>query len=236
MINLKKYCLIPSGTFFMGSPEGHGKDDERPQHEVKIAPFYLGCYPVTNAEYERFLQENLDVEQPGWWADRRFNQKRQPVVGVSWSEAKRFCEWAGGRLPSEAEWEYACRAGTTTDYWWGDDPGLNRANFVDSGCHWSGKQTSPVGSFEPNPFGVYDTVGNVWEWVQDSWHNNYQGAPTDGSAWETDDSDRVSRGGSWLSNVMWTMAACRNGDGPYARSNRIGFRLALDQFKGCENE
>ena len=214
----------------MGSPEGHGKDDERPQHEVKIAPFYLGCYPVTNEEYALFLQANPDVQKPKYLADRRFNPKRRPVGGVSWRDAQRFCEWSGGRLPSEAEWEYAARAGTTTDYWWGDDPGTNHANYVDSGSSWRGKQTSPVGSFEPNPFGLYDTAGNVWEWVQDAWHGDYQGAPTDGSAWDADDTEgvnRVLRGGSWIGRAGYVRSACRYGFEPDARFVNFGFRLAI---------
>ena len=249
---IQRFRLIEPGSFLMGSPEGKGKADEHPQHEVKIEPFYLGCYPVTNEEYERFLQANPDVQEPKYLADRRFNPKRRPVVGVSWRDAKRFCEWSGGRLPSEAEWEYAARAGTTTDYWWGDDPGRNRANYwwgdapgtnhanyMDSGSSWRGKQTSPVGLFEPNPFGLYDTAGNVWEWVQDAWHDDYQGAPIDGSAWDADYANgvnRVLRGGSWLDRAGYVRSACRFRDGQGTRYDFIGFRLALDQFKGCENE
>ncbi|TAN51704.1 MAG: hypothetical protein EPN21_05935 [Methylococcaceae bacterium] len=220
--------LIPGGRFLMGSPNGVGNADERPQHEVEIQPFYLGRYPVTNEEYARFLRANPDMKEPKLWGDRLFNQARQPVVGVDWEDARRFAEWAGGRLPSEAEWEYACRAGTTTAYWWGDDIGINCANCRGSGSQWSGRQTSPVGAFEPNAFGVYDTSGNVWEWLQDGWHGNYYGAPTDGSAWYAggDSSRRVVRGGSWITNPRSLRSAYRDGYTTGEADDNLGFRLA----------
>ena len=221
--------LIPGGRFLMGSPKGVGSADEHPQHKVKIQPFYLGRYPVTNEEYARYLQANPGVKEPEFWADRQFNQARQPVVGVSWEDACRFAAWAGGRLPSEAEWEYAARAGTTTKYWWGDEFKQNRANCMDSGSQWSGKQTSPVGSFEPNSFGLYDTAGNVWEWVQDSWHDSYSGAPGDGISFDAGETGRrVIRGGSWSIKPAWVRSAYRGGIDPGNRDSHIGFRLAQD--------
>ena len=112
---------IPSGVFMMGSPESEeGRySDEGPVHEVTVPSFEMGKYPVTNEQYGKFLEENPDATEPEYWADRRFNQPRQPVVGVSWEDARRFAAWAGLRLPSEAEWEYACRAGTRTRYYSG---------------------------------------------------------------------------------------------------------------------
>ena len=222
--------LIPAGRFRMGSSEGEGYGDERPAHGVDVRPFYLGRYPVTNEGYARFMEVNPDVEEPAFWSDRKFNQARQPVVGVSWDEARRFAEWAGGRLPSEAEWEYAARAGTTTEYWWGDDIGSSRANGAGTGSPWSGKQTSPVGSFEPNPFGLYDTAGNVWEWVEDLWHDGYRGAPGDGSAWEDGGPGgrRVVRGGSWNFEPGFLRSADRSGLAPDFRNFALGFRLAQD--------
>jgi formylglycine-generating enzyme required for sulfatase activity len=138
------------------------------------------------------------------------------------------------RLPSEAEWEYACRAGTTTAHWWGDKPGKNHANFDGSRSKWSGKQTSPVGSFKENPFGVYDTLGNVCEWVEDRWHDNYKGAPTDGSAWVPfwnigHGHAHVLRGGSWGNEAGEARSASRNYPSqPVGHGGNIGFRLARD--------
>ena len=155
------------------------------------------------------------------------------MVGVSWNDSVAFVKWLSEktgkpyRLPSEAEWEYAARAGTTTRYPWGDDPGENRANFHDSGSRWSGEQTSPVGSFEPNAFGLYDMIGNVWEWLQDCWNDSYKGAPRDGRAWESGDCGlRVVRGGSWYDNPGNARVASRVRIEPTIRVSDLGFRLA----------
>jgi formylglycine-generating enzyme required for sulfatase activity len=226
--------LIPGGAFLMGSPESErGRADwEGPAHNVTVKPFHLGRYPVTNEEYGRFMQAKADVKEPAYWADRNFNQARQPVVGVSWREVQRFAAWAGGRLPTEAEWEYAARAETTTRYWWGDEVGTNNANCDGCGSQWDNKQTAPIGSFQPNAFGLHDMLGNVWEWVQDCWHQSYKGAPTDSSAWEEkqggDCDRRVIRGGSWFDGPGDVRSADRGrlspGNGDYA----LGFRLAQD--------
>lgn len=221
---------IPGGRFLMGASKGVGYNSERPQHALSIRPFYLGRYPVTNAEYGRFLQASPQAREPAYWSDRRCNQSNQPVIGVSWDDAQSFARWAGGRLPTEAEWEYACRAGTNTKYWWGNEIGENRANCRESGSAWSGKQPSPVGSFEPNPFGLYDTHGNAWEWVQDPWHDNYVGVPDDGSVWEVGGNTgrRVLRGGSWASVSVYLRATYRLGYATDTRDNYLGFRLARD--------
>ena len=219
--------LIPGGRFMMGSPAGEGNDNERPAHEVNIRPFYLGRYPVTNEEYARFLEANPHEKQPRYWADRHFNQTRQPVVGVDWEEAHRFAQWAGGRLPTEAEWEYAVRAGTTSRYFW-------RKSDADADEYaWyflnSQSVTHPVGEKRPNRFGLHDMVGNVWEWQQDRWHDNYQGAPSDGSAWENVNSGRrVIRGGSWFDIPDDLRSADRNWNFTVNRYYVIGFRLAQD--------
>ncbi|MGH8523942.1 MAG: formylglycine-generating enzyme family protein, partial [Gammaproteobacteria bacterium] len=225
--------LIPGDTFRMGSPasDAEGYKHERPAHDVQVPAFYLGRHPVTNEEYGQFFKANPNVEEPGYWGNRQFNQARQPVVGVSWEEAQRFAQWAGARLPTEAEWEYAARAGTTTRYWWGDEVGKNNANCDGCGSQWDGKQPSPVGSFQPNAFGLHDMLGNVWEWAQDCWHENYQGAPLDGSVWEQQGGDfaqRVIRGGSWIDVPRGVRSANRLRAAPDDRDDALGFRLAQD--------
>jgi eukaryotic-like serine/threonine-protein kinase len=165
------------------------------------------------------------IRKPEYWDDRRFNQPEHPVVGVDWSEARAFCMWAGGRLPTEAEWEYACRAGTITEYSFGDDP----AELGDYGWYSdnSGGQTQPVGAKKPNAWGLCDMHGNVWEWCEDAWHGSYQGAPTDGTAWTGEGSDRVYRGGSWANVARGCRCACRDYWDPGLRSFHLGFRLVL---------
>jgi formylglycine-generating enzyme required for sulfatase activity len=219
---------IPGGEFMMGSPkseEGHHKS-EAPLHAVVAKDYFLGRYPVTNEEYGRFLNDNPDEPEPDYWADRKFNQPRQPVVGVSWEDAQRYAKWAGLRLPTEAEWEYACRAGTDTRYYTGD-----KEKDLD-GAGWyreiSDEQTHPVGEKEPNTFGLYDMHGNVFEWVEDDWHGSYNSAPEDGSAWidEPRGAARVIRGGSWFNTARYCRSAGRDGLDPGRRLGYLGFRLA----------
>ncbi len=225
---------IEGGTFLMGSPRSdtEGHSTEQPQHEVAVSAFLMGRNPVTNEEYGRFLQANGKVREPSYWSDRRFNGPRRPVVGVSWEEAKAFAEWAGGRLPTEVEWEYAARAGTTTRYWWGEEFEPKRVNCRDSGSEWSGAQSSPVNAFPPNGWGLYDTSGNVWEWVQDCWHETYDNAPGDGSAWMGgaggDCGRRVVRGGSWSDPPRSVRSAYRDRSGSADWFNIGGFRLTQD--------
>jgi formylglycine-generating enzyme required for sulfatase activity len=219
---------ISGGSFMMGSPEteeGHYKS-ESPLHEVQVSDFYLGRFAVTNEEYGRFLKENPDASEPKYWADRRFNQPRQPVVGVSWDDAQRYATWAGLRLPSEAEWEYACRANTNTRYYTGDtEKDLDRAGWYDEN---SGEELHPVGEKEPNNCGLYDMHGNVFEWVEDDWHDNYKGAPDDGRAWVDDPrcAYRVMRGGSWSYDAIDCRSAGRDYDRPGNRGYYVGFRLS----------
>ena len=236
--------VIPAGSFMMGSLEDEtGRyDNEGPQHEVTIArPFAMGRYPVTFDEYDRFCKATSGLfkrhkkpDDDGW------GRGRQPVIKVSWEDAEAYAEWLCEqtgrpyRLPSEAEWEYVARAGTDTTYWWGDNVkqgGKVWANCYDCGSQWDRKQTSPVGSFDPNRFGLYDMLGNVYEWCQDSWHDNYEGAPTDGSAWESDETGaaRVIRGGSWLDGAGICRSACRIQLEPDGRFNVLGFRGARVQ-------
>jgi formylglycine-generating enzyme required for sulfatase activity len=182
-------AVIPQGEFTMGSPsdeKGHDPNEE-PQHIVRIAkPFAVSKFDVTFAEWDACFSVGGCLHRPidyGWGRDRR------PVISVSWNDAKTYVAWLSKmtgkdyRLLTEAEWEYAARADTTTAYYWGDAIGKSNANCNGCGSEWDGRQTAPAGSFAPNGFGLYDMFGNVWDWVEDCFHNNYEGAPTDGSAW-----------------------------------------------------
>ena len=206
---------IPEGSFIMGSPEteeGH-RDSESPQHQVTIKFFLMGKYPVTQAQWQAVAalpQVNRELEpDPSY-----FKGKDRPVDGVCWYDAVEFCARLSEytkrlyRLPSEAEWEYACRAGTTTPFHFGETITTGLANYDGNYTYGSGSEgksvqgTTPVGSFAvANDFGLYDMHGNVWEWCADHWHSNYKGAPTDGSAWpnnnDNDNNRRLLRGGSW---------------------------------------
>jgi formylglycine-generating enzyme required for sulfatase activity len=214
--------VIPAGEFMMG---------EGTQHKVTIArPFAVGKYPLTFDEWDACVKAGGCKHKP---EDAGWGRGNRPVINVTWEDAQAYVAWLSKktgkpyRLLSEAEWEYAARAGTTTRYPWGDEPGTNRANFRGSGSQWSGKQTAPVGSFEPNAFGLYDMIGNVWEWLQDCWNDSYDGAPTDGSAWESGDCGRrVVRGGSWGYGPESARVADRIRSNPTIRIIDQGFRLA----------
>jgi formylglycine-generating enzyme required for sulfatase activity len=216
---------IPAGSFRMGDLSGNGANDERPVHEVRFArSFFMGVHPVTFDEYDCFAQAT-GRKLP---KDRGWGRGRRPVIYVSWDDAVAYCQWLSAqtgqtyRLPSEAEWEYACRAGTTTEYWWGDEIGHNNANC--GGCG-----TTPVGSFAPNPWGLYDMHGNVWEWCADCWNNRYDDAPSDGSAWTNGNCEWwVLRGGSWSSSEQGVRAAYRGNITTSYRSRFHGFRVARD--------
>jgi formylglycine-generating enzyme required for sulfatase activity/uncharacterized caspase-like protein len=232
---------IPGGTFTMGSPatEAERLDTEGPQHQVTIQPFLIGKYPVTQAQWKAVAalpKVKLDLD-----ADpARFKGDNLPVEKVSWDAAVEFCQRLSKqtgreyRLPSEAEWEYTCRAGTTTPFHFGETITTDLANYNGSYTYGSGPKgqsrgkTTAVGSFKiANAVGLYDMHGNVWEWCLDYWHENYQGAPTDGSAWTTggDDTKRLLRGGSWGSYPGNCRSAYRS---RFARDNQdyiVGFRL-----------
>jgi len=190
---------IPGGSFLMGSADNDSSVSsyEKPQHRVTVPAFYMGKYPITQAQYEAIMGSN----------PARFKGKDRPVEKVSWHDAKAFCQKLSQRtnrpyrLPSEAEWEYACRAGSQSRYCFGDNE-----QQLGSYAWYAGNsknETHPVGQKQPNTFGLYDMHGNVWEWCEDVWHSNYQGAPTDGSAWVTGGNTNVHavRGGSWGSNA-----------------------------------
>jgi len=186
----------------------------------------MGRYPVTFAEYDKFA-EATDRKKPN---DNGWGRGNHPVIYVSYEDGVAYTEWLcvqtgqTYRLPSEAEWEYAARAGTETVYWWGNEIGQNWTNCCEGGSRWGGKQTSPVGSFEPNAFGLYDMLGNVWEWVADSWYDNYAGAPTDGRIWRGDNY-RVRRGGAWYSRPWNVRVAVRIGGSSDEHSDMFGIRV-----------
>ena len=223
--------MIPAGRFRMGCVSGRDcEEDERPLHEVEVASFALGVYEVTFEEYGRFA-EATGRDRPN---DRGWGRGGRPVINVSWEDATAYAAWLSDetgvwyRLPSESEWEYAARAGTTTWYGWGQDIGRNRANCDRCRSQWDGDRTAPVGSFAANAWGVHDLHGNVWEWVEDCWHENYARAPRDGSAWTTggDCGRRVLRGGSWSYAPRTLRSANRNGHVAGDRNASLGFRVA----------
>ncbi|MBN8454297.1 SUMF1/EgtB/PvdO family nonheme iron enzyme [Accumulibacter sp.] len=223
--------VVPGGSFMMGSPETEGSAEERPQHRVTFErPFAVGKYELTFDEWDACVADRGCNHKPD---DRGWERGRQPVIDVSWDDAQAYVAWLAKktgkpyRLLSEAEWEYAARAGSTTAYPWGKEPGRNRANFDGSGSQWSGKQTAPVGSFAPNAFGLYDMIGNVWESTQDCWNGSYAGAPMDGLPWlKGHCGRRVARGGFWDSTPGGARAAFRFWVEPGSRSSLLGFRLA----------
>jgi formylglycine-generating enzyme required for sulfatase activity len=228
--------VVPAGRFLMGSPAGQGDDNERPQHEVIIAKsFAVAKFAVTFDEWDACAarggcRRDVSDNWQGWGRGRR------PVINVSWDDAQAYVKWLFGitgkpyRLLSEAEYEHAARAGAETAYPWGDAIQLNgkpMANCQGCGSQWDGKETAPVGSFAANVFGLYDMIGNVWEWTEDCWNESYQGAPADGSPWTSGDgSRRVVRGGSWINNPDYLRSADRYWYRTVDRRSNVGFRVA----------
>lgn len=218
---------LPAGrTFLMGSSDAPFRE-EFPQHPVRIIRrFALGLYPVTFEEYDWFCSETncsrMVYDDEGWGRGRR------PVINVSWNEAQEYVEWLSKktaqryRLPTEAEWEYACRAGTTAKYSFGDRINTNVANF-----RATYRGTTEVGRFPANPWGLFDMHGNVWEWVEDAWHG-YRGAPEDGSAWSGNGTHlpRVIRGGSWQYVADYLRSSARKMMSSDAHLKDTGFRVA----------
>lgn len=243
--------VIPAGTFKMGSPQAELSANEGPQHSVTIRkPFAVGIYNVTFDQWDACVIdgacEGNSPSSQGWGRGNR------PVINVSWYDAQLYVAWLNERVRSsvqgasapppdasatppsgpyrlltEAEWEYAARAGTTTAYYWGDDRRKGMANCDGCGSEWDNQQTAPVGSFPPNPFGLYDMAGNVLQWTEDCYHENYNGAPTDGSAWKGRICDaRMMRGGSWFNSTYYIRASQRFIVSPHFRANNAGFRVA----------
>jgi len=236
-------------------------DTEGPLHKVTIKAFALGKYDVTSEQFLAFLRETgyqpepcnpilkLTWRSPGdghAYPPDEIEPRRWPAVCLDWKDANAYILWlnkkvvkpgedpAKGpyRLPTEAEWEYAARAGTTTSRWWGDEIGAGNANCNGCGTKWDDSELADVDALRPNPFGLYGILGNAWQWTQDCWHPNYVGAPANGSAWTSggDCKKHVLRGGSWDNLPIFVRAASRSGGmldgGEYDYSSLAGFRLA----------
>jgi formylglycine-generating enzyme required for sulfatase activity len=251
--------VVPAGSFTMGSPRSGGRiySDQGPQHRVRFSrPFAVGKYAVTFAEWDECVADGgcngYRPQDEGW------GRGKQPVINVSWDDVQTYVTWLSGktgktyRLLSEAEREYVTRAGTTTPFWWGSDSWGSEANYAEGGSYGPNGEysdrTLPVDWFKPNPWGLYQVHGNVWEWTADCWHNNYKGAPSNGSAWVGYClMDRVLRGGSWANGSGYLDAAVRGrntghlrdlgivgppitakpneGGNSGGRDNNIGFRV-----------
>jgi formylglycine-generating enzyme required for sulfatase activity len=220
--------VVPAGAFDMGSSTEY----ENPVHRVTFAkPFAIGRHEVTFDEWDRCVEDKDCKAQPD---DRGWGRGDRPVINVSWDDAKDFTKWLSQktgqtyRLPSEAEWEYAARAGATTAFWWGRDVGSRQANCRECNTG-SGQQTSPVGSYKANAFGLYDTAGNAAEWVEDCWNDNYRGAPKDGSAWTAGQCRlRVLRGGAYDSQAKTVRSTARFRYDTDVRYAANGFRVVRE--------
>lgn len=229
---------IPGGKFLMGAAqsEAGASADEYPQHEVRVPEFWMGKFAVTQEQWgavASFTQIDRDLQRE----PAHFTGAKRPVEKVSWEEAMEFCKRLSQRsereytLPSEAQWEYACRAGTTTPFYFGPTVTIDLANYNSAHTYGKGpkgkyrEQTTEVGRLWPNGFGLYDMHGNVWEWCLDDWHDSYKGAPADGSEWKSSGERKVLRGGSWHDDPTYCRAAFRLRTSRVLRSNTIGFRV-----------
>ena len=246
--------LIPGGKFLMGAPEDEleSLDQERPQHEVSVPSFFIGRYPVTQAQW-RIVAKWSQVERSLNPEPSYFKGDNRPVEQVSWEEAVEFCQRLLAetgrtyRLPSEAEWEYACRAGTTTPFHFGETISDELANYAAQdlksgdtlykGTYGRGiegkyrQKTTEVGIFPPNNFGLHDMHGNVWEWCEDDWHDSYKGAPKDGRAWleaNRTEGYKLLRGGSWYRHPRYCRSAYRNFNTRDDRTYHLGFRVCCE--------
>jgi formylglycine-generating enzyme required for sulfatase activity len=227
--------VVPSGSLMMGSPptEKDRQVDEGPQHKVTIVrPFAVSKFQLTFDEWDTCVDYG---DCPQGASDAGWGRGRLPAIDVSWKDAQRYVAWLSKmtgkdyRLLTEAEYEYAERAGTETAYFWGDDIGKGNANCNACGTKWDNNSDAPVGSFAPNQFGLYDMAGNVWEWVEDCFHPDYGGAPADGPAWLADCPDehiRVERGGGKNAPPRLMRSAARMGVTSDTRRASLGFRVA----------
>lgn len=240
---------LPAGKFLMGETGTFGHTYEQPVHEVSVPAFSISRFETTFFEWDMCHADGGCLERPD---DEGWGRGLRPVINVNWVDAQQYVVWLshktgqGYRLPSEAEWEYAARAGTDTGFSWGDASGdacdfANTFDTTSAAVHtnwtWSVfcvdnfANTAPVGSFPPNPWGLHDMHGNVWEWVQDCWHSDYTDAPSDGSAWVTgpDCEKRVNRGGGWGNNPRSLRSANRDADSATGSGDAFGFRVVRDE-------
>ncbi len=250
--NMPEMVRVEGGSFMMGSD--NGEDNEKPVHKVTVPAFYIGKYEVTNAQYAAFLNAKGNSKEGGkTWLNIENSQcqikytngqyqaksgfENYPAIYVSWYGARAYCKWVGGRLPSEAEWEYAAQGGNRSrGYKYAGSNDINsvawhRQNSQDaSNDLFKGRGTHQVGQKESNELGLYDMTGNVYEWCEDTWHNSYDGSPQNGTAWisESDKMSRVIRGGFWYSRLPYhCRVAFRNGYEPYDRNYNVGFRVVM---------
>lgn len=218
---------IPGGEFVMG---GERRDHYAPRHDVKVKSFYIGKYEVTNAQYKKFCDatKRKYPENPNWDDNYFLGKPDYPVLYVTWRDASDFAKWAGGRLPTEAEWEYACKGGTNTLFYWGDELSHDHLNYRGTGGVDQWENTSPVDSFPPNQFGLYDMLGNVWEWVND-WHDPdyYKKSPKDNPKGPQKGDLRVIKGDDWYDDHN-EGCADRDYRNPKDTKDFRGFRIAKD--------
>ena len=237
-----RMVVVPAGAFLMGSSDsepGRGAD-EGPQHRVAVRSFALGAFEISFAQWFACVDDGgCNGYRP---ADFAPGQANFPAVNISWRDAEAYARWLAAktgrayRLPSEAEWEYAARAGSTSPYPWGERADHAFANYGEDVCcagRASGQdvwvRTAPVGAFPPNRFGLYDMQGNAWEWVADCYHSSYVGAPSTGETWESPScATRILRGGSWLFGPRVLRAAARRTHPDDVRTGSLGFRVARD--------
>jgi formylglycine-generating enzyme required for sulfatase activity len=222
--------MLDGGSFQMGYNSLSGEDFS-PAHPVSVKPFMMGAHEVTFLEYDRFARATgrPPPDDHGWGRGSR------PVVGVTWDDAQAYALWLSQqtnrryRLPTEAEWEFAARAGTNGPFWWGFEPEQNRAVCFDCRSQWDNRSTAPVMSFPSNPFGLYESAGNAMEWVADCYHPNYPGAPADGGArLDGTCSTRVARGGAFNKPASSMRVYVRTHFAPDTTLPMLGFRIARD--------
>lgn len=225
-----EWVTIPAGTFTMGSPEGEPeRTEDEIQHQVTISSFEMSKFEITFAQYDQFC-EATGRKKP---YDEGWGRGNRPVINITWYDAKAFADWMGCRLPTEAEWEYACRAGTTTLFYTGECLTSKKANingkdsFLNCAPGDSLGKTVPVGSYEPNPWGLYDMYGNVYEWCYDN-YGKYTKASQENPTGPKKGDGRIMRGGCWMYDAYYCRSAYRNYDDPEAVYSSLGFRLVRD--------